>query len=85
MIDIVTGSGAWAHYPALVLLTVFLLMAAPVWSRGRINATYLRLGVLTVGLVLINLFTWSGSFWAIWPVGALVFAELMRQASKRQN
>ncbi|WP_412551673.1 hypothetical protein [Shimia sp. MIT910701] len=43
----------------------------------------LRGAAVVTALVLINLFSWDGYFWAIWPAGALGFAALMRRTRKR--
>lgn len=59
------------------------LEAAPLFTRGWFKVQYVR-GVVIVGaLVVINLFTWSGYPWVIWPAGALIAIELIRRLGVR--
>ncbi len=82
LIDAFSGRGLWAQYPVLVLLTLAGLHAAPQLANDRLSVTQLR-GLMIAGfLVLMNLFTWSGYFWAMWPVGAMIVLGLARQTTK---
>jgi len=83
VIDMISGRGIWAHWPGLALLTAWLFQAAPLWANTRFRPAMLRGAVVVAALVLINLFSWDGYFWAIWPVGALGFAALMRRTRNR--
>lgn len=83
LIDMISGRGMWAHWPGLALLTAWLFQAAPIWANDRFSPAAVRSAVVVVTLVLINLFSWSGYFWAIWPVGALGFAALLRRTRER--
>ncbi|MCP4208685.1 MAG: adenylate/guanylate cyclase domain-containing protein [Shimia sp.] len=83
VIDMISGRGLWAHWPGLALLTAWLFQAAPLWPNTRFSPAMLRGTVVVAALVLINLFSWDGYFWAIWPAGALGFAALMRRTRKR--
>ncbi len=76
LIDLVTGPPLWAHWPGLAFVTLIGLALAPRLAEGRTSPTVARTVVLVLALVLINLFTWSGYFWAMWPAGALIFACL---------
>src|SRR5262245_56337286 len=48
--------------------------AAGALSGYTVPRTVATLGLIALGLVAINLFTWGGEFWAKWPL--LVFAVL---------
>lgn len=45
----------------------------------------LRAAVLIVALVLINLLTWHGTFWAIWPIMALIALRGLRLLSSSRG
>lgn len=66
-IDVMDGSLGWAHWPALAFAMILGLSAAPHLARGWFNTLYVRLAVIIAGLALINLFSWNGQFWVIWP------------------
>ncbi|TCL08663.1 adenylate cyclase [Shimia isoporae] len=83
LIDAFSGRGIWAHYPALVLATLAGLHAAPLLATSRWNPLQIRGMIMAGFLVLMNLFTWNGTFWAIWPVGAMVLFEVMRRSTRR--
>lgn len=83
VIDMISGRGLWAQWPGLVLLTAWLFQAAPLWASARFSPAMLRGAAVVTALVLINLFSWDGYFWAIWPAGALGFAALMRRTRNR--
>ncbi|SMP20063.1 adenylate/guanylate cyclase domain-containing protein [Shimia sagamensis] len=83
LIDMISGRGIWAHWPGLVLLTVWLWQAAPLWVTERRSLPFVRGAIVVAALVMINLFSWSGFFWVIWPAGALLFVHVMRGRRKR--
>ncbi len=81
VIDVATGAPFWMHWPSLALCTLLALRALPLFfakGRGLFTA---RFFVIVLMLVLINLLSWSGDFWAIWPAGALAFILLYRRFS----
>lgn len=83
MVDLATGSPFWAHWPGIALAALVGLEAAPLFVRGWFKLQYAR-GVVIVGaLALINLVTWSGYPWVLWPAGALVAIELIRRLAVR--
>jgi adenylate cyclase len=83
LVDIITDRGVWAHWPGLVLLIVWLWQAAPLWVTERRSLPFVRGAIAVAALVLINLFSWSGFFWVIWPAGALLLVHVMRGRRKR--
>jgi adenylate cyclase len=85
VVDLVTGGPFWAHWPGIGLAALVGLEAAPLFVRGWFKLQYAR-GVVIVGaLALINLFTWSGYPWVMWPAGALIAIELIRRAGGRSH
>lgn len=47
----------------------FGLEAAPLLLKGWISAQLARIAVIAIGPLAINALTWSGYFWALWPIG----------------
>jgi adenylate cyclase len=85
VVDVVTGDPFWAHWPGLAMLTLLALEAAPLWAGRGLNVHMAR-GAAIIGLlVLINIITWSGYPWALWPAGALLIAELLRRTATRSH
>ena len=85
VVDLVTGPPLWVHFPGIVLATLLLLEAAPLKVRGWFNLVFARGAVVVGGLALINLVTWSGYLWVMWPAGAFVFIELIRRIGVRSR
>ncbi|MEM6463390.1 MAG: adenylate/guanylate cyclase domain-containing protein [Pseudomonadota bacterium] len=83
IINIATSGIFWAKWPGLAMLAVLGLEAAPLFAAGRYSVQMIRLSVIAVMLLLINLFTWSGTFWAMWPIGAIVAVEVIRRVAAR--
>ena len=83
VVDLVTGASFWAHWPGLAMAALVALEAAPLFVRGWFKLQYAR-GVVIIGaLVLINLFTWSGYPWVLWPAGALIVLGLIGRLGVR--
>lgn len=78
VIDLVTGPPFWAHFPGIILAALLSLYAAPLIAGQRFSVPFARGLAVAGGLILVNLVTWNGYFWAMWPAGALVFIEIMR-------
>ena len=84
VINLATSAGYfWAIWPGLAMLVAIGMEAAPLLARGRNSAHTIRFGVVIVLLLLINLFTWSGTLWAVWPIGAIIFAEVIRRVAAK--
>jgi len=85
VVDLATGAPFWAHWPGIAMAALVGLEAAPLFVRGWFKLQYAR-GVVIVGtLALINLFTWSGYPWVLWPAGALVAINLIRLLGVRSR
>lgn len=85
VIDIATGSGFWAQWPGIAFLAVIGMEAAPLVSRNSQTVMLARAAVTIIILALINLFSWSGDAWFLWPAGAIVIAALIRTVSVRSQ
>ena len=83
VIDIATGSGFWAQWPGIAFLAVIGMEAAPLVSRNSQTVMLARAAVTITVLALINLFSWSGDAWFLWPAGAIIIAALIRKVSVR--
>ncbi len=83
VVDLVTGAPFWAHWPGIVMVVLVALEAAPLFVHGWFNLQYARGVAIVGGLVLVNLFTWSGYPWVMWPAGALIAIELIRRLRAR--
>lgn len=83
IVNLVTDGRFWAHWPGLAMAGILGLEAAPLYASGWFSVQVVRGGVIVTVLVLINLFTWSGYPWALWPAGAFVAAALLRRLGPR--
>lgn len=79
VVDLATGPAFWAHWPGIVMVVYLCWKAAPLVVTNWFTRQYARLSVIVVTLVLINLATWTGYPWALWPAGALIVIELIRR------
>ena len=61
------------------MLVVLALEAAPLFGNTTFGRNYARLVVIICAVVLVNVFSCSGTAWAIWLVGFLIFAEVIRR------
>lgn len=83
-VDLLTGPGAWAQWPGIAMLMLLGLEAAPLLTRSWFDATYARLAIIVAGLALINLATWSGTLWVVWPALGLIVLEALRRLKQRR-
>ncbi len=85
VVDLVTGAPFWAHWPGIAMAALVAWEATPLFEHRWFRVQYAR-GVVIVGaLALINLFSWSGYAWFLWPAGALVVVELIRRLGVRPH
>ena len=83
VIDLATGPPLWAHWPGAGFAAIVALEAAPLVARGWFRLQYARCVVIVGALALLNLFTWSGTLWVLWPAGALIALEVIRRSRKQ--
>lgn len=81
-IDIAGGGHFWSVWPGIAILMVLGLEAAPLLVRGWVDVTLVRFAVVAAALAMINLASWSGQPWFLWPTGALAVVWLLRQAGR---
>ncbi len=79
VINLVTGGGVWAQWPVLLAGTFIALTLAPRYATDRFPVWSLRGAIIVVTLACINLFSWNGSLWFLWPAGAFFVAMVARQ------
>ena len=78
-VDLGTGAPFWAHWPAIAIGVLLGLEAAPLLARGWFSRGLVRSAVIIAGLAAVNLVTWSGYPWVMWPIGALLALHLFRR------
>ncbi|MFK7992493.1 MAG: adenylate/guanylate cyclase domain-containing protein [Granulosicoccus sp.] len=83
VVDLTTGSPFWAHWPGLGIGVLVALHASPMFVNDWFQLQTVRLGIIVSALTLINVFTWTGYPWVMWPAGALVTLELIRRLLAR--
>jgi adenylate cyclase len=83
-IDLASGDGFWAHWPGLAMATWLAWRASPLFASGR-ELGLIRAGVIIAALALINLFSWSGVAWFLWPAGVIVLWMLLRRLFSRSS
>lgn len=85
VINLVTSAGYfWAKWPGLAMLAAVSMEAAPLLAKASGQSAHtIRFSVIIVMLLLINLFTWSGTLWAMWPIGAIILVEVIRRVTAR--
>ncbi len=85
VIDLTTGAPFWMHWPALAFATFIALRAVPLFFGGVLARLMARVCVISLALVLINLFSWEGYFWAAWPAGAIVLGVALWWSAKGRH
>ncbi len=80
LINLVSGGPIWAHWPMLVFATIIGLKYAQTLVPPNVSAVIpAQVLVLITSLTLVNIFSWSGYPWVIWPAGALLAVSLGRR------
>lgn len=79
VVDLTTGPRFWVQWPGLCMVVILAYQAAPLGAQAGIRLRDMRAGVIISALFLINLFTWHGTLWAIWPAAAVVVLILIRR------
>ncbi|WP_419907175.1 adenylate/guanylate cyclase domain-containing protein [Hoeflea sp.] len=83
VINLATSGNFWVQWPGIAMLAAIGIEAAPLFASSRYGVGVVRLAVIVGMLTLINLFSWSGTLWVIWPAGALIIAEVIRRIYAR--
>jgi adenylate cyclase len=79
VVNLTSRSVLWVQWPGLGMVMLLAYQAAPLGANGRISPGYIRAGVIVSAFLLINLFTWQGYLWAVWPGAAVVVLTLLRR------
>jgi adenylate cyclase len=82
-VNLFTGDRFWAVWPGIAFATVLGLEAAPLAARGWVDVLFARWAVLTGALAAVNLASWSGEPWFLWPAGGLLVFALLRRTWRR--
>jgi len=85
VIDISTGPGIWAHWPGIVIATILGIETVFLYVSGWRKRMIACGAVIISGATLINLITWSGYAWVLWPVGLLIVIEFIRRTGFASN
>jgi adenylate cyclase len=72
VVDIATGTGIWAYWPGIAFVTLWGIEAVLLYVGGKWERLAACGAVIIGGLTVINLITWSGYAWVLWPAGALI-------------
>ncbi|MEL7262801.1 MAG: adenylate/guanylate cyclase domain-containing protein [Pseudomonadota bacterium] len=81
-IDLLTGDGLWSHFPSAVILAGLGVMAVPQGGWAGLGLWPSRALVLVAMLLFINIATWGGTLWVIWPAGAFAVLALWRRINR---
>ena len=84
VVDIATGAPMWSHWPGIPLAALLGLEAVPLFVHDRLTMLTVCGAVIVGALALINLFSWAGYPWVMWPAGALVVLEIIRRSRVRR-
>jgi len=80
VVNLVTGGSVWAHWPILGIATVTGLKWAGSVIPPHVSAIIpAQVLVLITALTLVNIFSWNGYPWVLWPAGALLVVSLGRR------
>jgi adenylate cyclase len=85
VIDISTGDGAWAHWPGIAIAAILGIEAAMLYVSGWQKRVITCAAIIIAGLTVINLITWSGYPWVLWPAGLLIVIEFIRRSGFAPN
>jgi adenylate cyclase len=85
VIDISTGAGFWAHWPGIAIATILGVEAVLLYVSGWRKRMYACIAVVIGGVTVINLITWSGYLWVLWPAGLLIVIEFIRRSLIRSH
>ncbi|AZV79644.1 adenylate/guanylate cyclase domain-containing protein [Parasedimentitalea marina] len=80
LVNLVSGGGIWAHWPILAAASIAAFSMADNVIPRQISALVPARAVVTIAaLTLVNIFSWSGYLWVLWPAGALLIVAVTRK------
>ena len=84
LINIVSGGGVWAHWAILVAVSIAALNMADTLVPEKISRLVpARHVIIIASLTLVNLFSWTGYLWVLWPAGGLLGIAFVRRILSR--
>lgn len=79
VLNMILGGPFWSFWPGLAMAVLLGQMAAPLFARRGIGEADLRIAVLLVALAAVNIATWSGYAWSLWPIGIALGLRFLRR------
>lgn len=81
-LNLAFGDGFWIIWPLLGLGLAFgLARGHLIIGRKTLWSLPIQLWVIAGTLLMINLVTWGGYMWSLWPIGALTLIGVLKQLS----
>lgn len=85
VLDLITGRGIWAHWPMLALFAVIALREGHrIVGRSEFLGVPLKMWTIAAFLFCVNLFSWQGALWSLWPIGGLALIGLFKRRGASQ-
>jgi len=79
-LNLALGDGFWIIWPLLGLGLAFgLARGHLIIGRKTLWSLPIQLWVIAGTLLMINLVTWGGYMWSLWPIGALTLIGVLKQ------
>jgi len=85
VLDLISGRGIWAHWPMLALFGVIALREGhKIVGRSEFLGVPLKMWTIATFLFCVNLFSWQGALWSLWPIGGLILIGLFKRRGASQ-
>ena len=73
LLNMISGGSFWPAWPILVTAGLYgLHSGAALLGKNHIKGIPLNLWVISAFLVCVNLMTWSGTAWVLWPLAGIL-------------
>lgn len=80
VLNLAFGDGFWIIWPLLgAAVVIGLTRGTQLMGRKTLWSLPVQLWVIGGALLVINLITWSGYLWSLWPIGALAVLAVLKQ------
>jgi adenylate cyclase len=84
LLNMISGGSFWPAWPIVTAAGLYgLHSGAALLGQNHIKGISLNLWVIAAFLVCVNLMTWSGTPWALWPLSGLLAVGVL--ARKKQT
>lgn len=85
LLNMISGGAFWPAWPILVAVGLYgLHSGAALVGHNHIKGISLNLWVIATFLICVNLMTWSGALWVLWPLAGILAIGLLGR-KKRNN